>query len=42
MVNRRNVLPVMTVATLVADFAALTQAQPPNNKSRVTHGFPLH
>jgi len=31
-----------TVATLVADLSALTQAQPPNNKSRVTHGFPLH
>jgi hypothetical protein len=32
-----------TVSTLVADFASLTSAQPPNNKSRVPHnGFPLH
>ncbi len=32
-----------TVATLVSDFASLTSAQPPNNKSRVPHGgFPLH
>ena len=31
-----------TVGKLVSDFAELTAAQPPNNKSRVTHGFPIH
>ncbi len=31
-----------TVDRLVQDFSALTQSQPPNNRSRVTHGFPIH
>ena len=31
-----------TVDHLVADFSALTQSQPPADKSRITHGFPIH
>ncbi len=31
-----------TVAKLTSDFDALTSAQPPNNNSRVPHGFPIH
>jgi len=31
-----------TVDHLVADFSALTQSQPPADKSRIPHGFPLH
>lgn len=31
-----------TVSKLVADFSSLTSAQPPNNNSRVPHGFPSH
>lgn len=31
-----------TVSKLVADFDSLTSAQPPNNKSRVPHGLPIH
>ena len=31
-----------TVGTLVADLGSLLSSQPPNNKSRITHGFPLH
>ncbi len=31
-----------TVTKLTADFDALTQSQPPNNNSRIPHGFPIH
>lgn len=31
-----------TVATLVADLGSLLSSQPPNNKSRIPHGFPIH
>ena len=31
-----------TVDHLVADFSAVTQSQPPTNKSRISHGFPIH
>ena len=31
-----------TVDHLIADFSALTQAQPPADKSRIKHGLPIH